>query len=131
MLRIGHNGRMASSTTGRVDANGIVHIATNETEGIVLTKVLLSGKRYLANILRCLNGIWRNTQVSQAFLIERRLQGDGNTRLQFLYLELSELLTWHFLNFRLPAFPIRFDGSHDFLISHILFYLLDFLFFIL
>ena len=120
MLRIGHDGRMARGTTGRVDADGIIHIAANETKGIVLTKILLGGKRNLTNILRSLNRIWRNAQITEAFLIERRLQGDSNTRFQFLYLELSELLAWHFLDFWLPAFPIGLDGRHDFLISHVL-----------
>ena len=78
-----------------MDTHRIVHIASNETERIVVAQVLLRSEWYLAQVIKTIDGISRDAQVTQTFLIERRLQAYIDCILQFLYLQLAKLLSWH------------------------------------
>ena len=95
VLRIDDDARIARSTTGGVDADSIVEVAAYETKRIVVTKVLLCCKRNLTKIVERIDGISCDTMLTQTLLVERRLQGDVDALLQFLYLQLLKLLSWH------------------------------------
>ena len=120
MLGIGHNSGMTRRTTGGVDTNRIVQVTAYQSPGIVIAQIGLRREGDLTDVLRSVDGIGGNAQLSQVLLVEGGIQTNLDGLLQFLYLELPQLLTWHFLNLRLPALAIGLDGSHDFLVSHIL-----------
>lgn len=64
MTGIGHDSRMTGGTTGRVDTDGIFHVTAHQTERVVVTQVLLRGKRNLTDILYGLNTVGSNPQVT-------------------------------------------------------------------
>ena len=118
MLRIDHHTGITSCTAGRVNTDGIIQASANKTIRIVVTQVLLRGEGDLTQVCQRVDGVRRDAEISQTLLVEGRVQGDLDALLEFLHLQRFQLLSWHFFDFRLPAFTVRLDSSHDFLVSH-------------
>ena len=78
-----------------MDTDGIIHIAANESEWIVFAKVLFCGEGNLTDIIDRIDRIGRDAILAQALLVERRFQGNVDRFLEFLNLQLLELLSWH------------------------------------
>ena len=103
-----------------MDTDGIVQASAYEAIGIVVAQVLLRGEGDLAEVCQRVDGVRRDAEISQTLLVERRVQSNLDALLEFLHLQRFQLLSWHFFDFRLPAFTVRLDSSHDFLVSHVI-----------
>ena len=110
VLGIDNDTGITCGTTGRVDAHGIVQISAYQSVGIVVAQVLLRGEGDLAKIVERIDGIGRDTEFTETLLVEGRVQADLDGLLEFLHLQLLELLSWHRLYFRLPVLTIGLDG---------------------
>ena len=84
MFAVSHNARMTRGTTGRVNADGIVHVTSYETEGIVLAQVLFCGERNLTQVVEAIDGVGSDAELAQTFLVERGLKTHLDGSLQFL-----------------------------------------------
>ena len=95
MLGIDDDTGITRRTTCRVDTHGIIQTSTYEAIRIIVTQILLRGEGNLAEVIQRINGISGNTGITQTLLVERRFQGNVDALLQFLHLQLLELLSWH------------------------------------
>ena len=64
MLGINNYTGVTCSSTGGVDTNSIIQMASYQTIRIVITKILLCGKRNLTQIVQAVDRISRDTQLT-------------------------------------------------------------------